>query len=66
MQLVIGLAATGFSAVGMLVNNDFHVSFQLPVHLNSVPTTPRPRLHMDPVHCRILFCVRLFFMKQNS
>lgn len=27
MQLVIGIAATGFSAVGMLINNDFHVSF---------------------------------------
>jgi drug/metabolite transporter (DMT)-like permease len=59
MQLVIGLAATGFSAVGMLVNNDFHVSLKLPpVHL-SVATTPRPRLHMDPVHCRI-FSLRLF------
>lgn len=26
MQLVIGIAATGFSAVGMIINNDFHVS----------------------------------------
>lgn len=28
MQLVIGFVATAFSAVGMLVNNDFHVRFQ--------------------------------------
>jgi len=41
MQLVIGLTATIFTAVGMLVNNDFHVSLIFTCQL-SVATSPGP------------------------